>query len=219
MNNSLRKDIIEVFKNQFEANCSNMLLNAYAMLRNKSGINELTENNITVQLVGVMKKNPNRFSLQISVSREHYLDNEETYSGDIDADESPRIDIKYSTWNSEQEYEYFMEAKNLSEINWKRSDGTLVNALALIKRYVSKGIDNFVIGKYENGCLIGYVLKGSPDNIVQQLNKILSQSGRDQEGLTKVNSRTFPYSYYSSYPSSNQKILKHFMLNFCKDSN
>ena len=45
---------------------------------------------------------------------------DDTYPGLADADKSPRIDLKYSTWYSKTEHEYHMEAKNLIENNWKR---------------------------------------------------------------------------------------------------
>jgi hypothetical protein len=108
----LNQEIVSLFKSKFEENCICLLLDAFNSLRASGRVmtNE-SENNITAQIVGFMKKNPKRSDLKIHLERESYTDSEDIYDGIGDADKSPRIDIKYSVWNSNVEIEFYMEAK------------------------------------------------------------------------------------------------------------
>jgi len=150
-------------------------------------MSEYSENDITAQLVGIMKNNPQRREMQISINRESYLDSDGTFDGIEKADSSPRIDLKYTTWDSKDEYEYFMEAKNLAENNWLKNNHTLINAERLRRRYITTGIDNFKNGKYSDGCLLGYILEGNSNNIIEKINKSLEQENRITECLMRSN--------------------------------
>ncbi|MGF2410759.1 hypothetical protein [Ferruginibacter sp.] len=212
MNGKLNQDIINLFKTKFEGNCIYLLLDAYTSLLNSGHkVSEESENNITAQLVGFMKKSQLRLDLQIHLERESYLDSDETFDGLQDADKSPRIDIKYSVWNSNVEIEYYMEAKNLAENNWtKKSTGANVDAHKLRKRYIKTGIANFTSGRYPNGCLLGYVLEGKIPKVVELLNQLLVSDNRGREKL--VNSKNNNHHYTSNHVSSAIPVLKHFML-------
>ncbi len=214
MSNNLNNKIINVVKEQFEAKCILLLLNAYEILKKKNGVNEKNENSISAQLIGLMLKNPFRMKSQISITREAYLDNEDIYAGLVDANESARIDMKYITWNSEVEYEYHMEAKNLCEKDWIRdSDNIKVKSNSLIKRYIDVGINNFISGKYPSGLLLGYIVQGNPDRIVTQINKILKNTNRSKEKLVRDKNKNF-FVCYSFYPQSKNTKLTHFFLVF-----
>jgi hypothetical protein len=210
----LNQKIIYQFKEKFEDDCIQLMLEAYySLLASGRKVNEETENNITAQLVGFMKLNPLRSNLQINLERENYLDSDDIYDGIQDADTSLRIDIKYSTWHSTNEFEYFMEAKNLAENDWiKSSTGKKVEAYKLRKRYIDTGIDNFVNGGYPNGCLLGYILEGDNLRIVKQINQILKNAGRDIEILKKNRNYSFAYNFISKH-SKSSLTLKHFLLN------
>lgn len=214
MNGKLNQDIINLFKAKFEGNCIYLLLDAFTSLQNSNRkIGEQSENNITAQLVGFMKKSSLRADLQIHLERESYLDSDETYDGLQDADKSPRIDIKYSVWSSNVEVEYYMEAKNLAENNWtKSSTGAIVDAHKLRRRYIETGIDNFTSGRYPNGCLLGYVLEGKSHKIVELLNRILITEKRAKEILVNNKAHNVSYSYYSKHDGTSSPLLKHFML-------
>ncbi|HMT74851.1 MAG TPA: hypothetical protein PKA77_12345 [Chitinophagaceae bacterium] len=175
-------------------------------------MNEETENNITAQLVGLMKRNPKRSSLRIHLDRENYLDSDEIYAGLENADESPRIDIKYTTWNAKEEVEFFMEAKNLAENDWQKANGATVNAKALRKRYIETGIFNFTSGRYLNGCLIGYVLEGSVMKVANLINQELIQAKRPNETLNKQGSNDGNHYYISNHSGTSINTLKHFFL-------
>ncbi|MBL7737718.1 MAG: hypothetical protein JNK14_00740 [Chitinophagaceae bacterium] len=214
MNGKLNQDIINQFKLKFEGNCIYLLLDAYNSLRNSNRkVSEESENNITAQLIGFVMESQLRLDLQITLTRENYLDTDETYDGLKDADKSPRIDFKYSVWSSNAEFEYYMEAKNLAENNWtKNSTGAIVDAYKLRKRYIETGIDNFTSGRYPNGCLLGYVLEGKSHKIVELLNRILITEKRAKEILVNNKAHNVSYSYYSKHDGTSSPLLKHFML-------
>jgi hypothetical protein len=199
---------------QFEENCISLLVDSYNKVTNKSAFKELTENNITAQLIGLIKSNPLRTDLNISINREAYNDTDATYTGIAEADESPRIDMKYTVWNSNVEFEYFIEAKNVAENNWKKSTVTTpVNAKELQKRYISTGIQNFITGRYPHGCLVGYVTEGIPGNIVANINTLLTTESRVKENLTQRHGG-FVQHYISSHTGSSINELNHFFLEF-----
>lgn len=214
MNGKLNQDIINQFKVKFESNCIYLLLDAYTSLQDSNRkVSEESENNITAQLFGFMKKSQLRLDLQIHLARESYLDSDEIYDGLQDADKSPRIDIKYSSWNSNIETEYYMEAKNLAENNWtKNSTGAILDAHKLRKRYIETGIANFISGRYPNGCLLGYVLEGNTHKIVELLNKILIAENRAKEILVNSKIHNANYSYISKHKGTSRPLLNHFML-------
>ena len=215
MSGKLNQDIVSIFKSKFEDNCVGLLIDAYNSLK-KSGrnVNEESENNITAQIVGYMKKNPKRTDLQINLERENYLDGEDIYDGIENADKSSRIDIKFSVWNSNMEYEFYMEAKNLAENNWKKkSTNAVVNANKLQKRYIDTGIDNFTNGRYPNGCLLGYVLDGTTSKVVELINKLLISAKRKMEMLSWYNKYQVDYHYISEHKGTSVPTLKHFLLN------
>lgn len=220
MAGQLSNDIIELFKNKFEGNCISLLLEAYQSLLNSGRtMNEESENNITAQLVGFIKSNPKRNNFEISVERESYLDGEEIYDGTKDANESLRIDVKYTVWNSNSEYTYHIEAKNIAENNWRKvSNNTIIDANKLRKRYVSSGIENFITGKYPKGCLVGYVLEGHTPNIVNKVNLLLLSENRAKESLKNSTDHDIDDMFYiSNHERSSHLLLKHYFLNFVQN--
>ena len=59
---------------------------------------------------------------------------------------------------------------------------------ALIREYVTEGIDRFCANKYgrahSRGFMAGYVLAGSPNSVVSQINAFLEKHSRESEHLT-----------------------------------
>lgn len=211
----LDQNIIQLFKSKFEERCIVLLIESYKQIIPKNSFSEFSENNITVRLVGIMKTNPTRLDLQISITREAYVDENEIYEGLKDANEALRIDIKFVTWNFNIEYEYYIEAKNLSEKDWlKQNDNVKVNAYNQRKRYIETGIENFITNKYPNGCLVGYVVQGDPDKIVMKINELLTNNKRGQEVLTKQVWLNFEYCYKSIHKGRMREVLNHYMISF-----
>lgn len=212
---NLNINIAQAFKTRFEESCVELFLDSFYNLTDKQNLREQSENNVTARLVGQIKKNPLRSQLNISIDRESYLDTELTYEGSVDADESARIDLKWTVWNSDVEYEYFIEAKNICENDWKKSTvATPVSAKKLQERYISTGIQNFISGRYPCGCLVAYVMEGDCDRIVEKLNEILISSRRDAETIVKALHPTYHQFYSSHHKGTKSPRLQHYFLMF-----
>jgi hypothetical protein len=209
----LNKNIIETFKVTFQDNCLILLIDSYnSAINTGNNFEELDENSITAQLVGFMKKNSLSLDYKIDITREFYLDNDETYLGTKSADTSPRIDIRFMNWTTSDKFEYFIEAKNLYETNWQKvGNKSQVDSTKYAKRYIDTGIQNFIIGKYSCGCLVGYVLRGDPDKIADKINTILSSANRAKEILKKNKNLVINYFFISEHSSLK---LNHFFLKF-----
>jgi hypothetical protein len=202
---------------QFEDNCVQLLLESHKeLLKTGSNFKESDENAITVQLIGCMKKNPISADYKIDITREQYIDTDDVYSGMKDPDKSPRIDIRLMNWSGSEKVEYFFESKNLYENNFtKKGNKTPVDARFYQKRYINTGIQNFIDGKYPRGCLIGYILEGNPDGVVEKINILLKTDKRNGECLSKkIVYGTLQYCFVSIHNVENLDDLNHFFLNF-----
>ena len=178
-------------------------------------LREADENSITIQLIGYMNINPISVDYKIDITREQYLDSASVYSGAKSPDTSPRIDIRFMTWTSPGKFEYFFEAKNLYENDFtKQGNKTPTSSKYYQQRYIDTGMQNFIDGKYYQGCLVGYVLEGSPENIRDKINDLLKLAGRNAECLVqKTTIDSIQYCYESSHPGKRLSRLNHYLLN------
>lgn len=192
--------ISDLFKKKFESNCLKLLIHSYDKI-SRGHLNEKNENDITLHFVKIMRNEPLSTFYKIDITREYYLDDEES------ADESARIDIRFMNWSSAEKLEFFIEAKNLSADNWKKSNGVKIICVNQISRYVRTGIDNFILAKYSKGCLLGYIVNGTVANVITKLNEQLTSSKRVAEILSK--STTGKHFYESRHASL---TLSHVML-------
>lgn len=131
----------------------------------------------------------------------------------------PRIDISITSWLFEKNKptEYFFEAKNLCEKNWKKSDNTRVSAKYYLDRYISTGVENFRIKKYFNGILIGYILQGDKLNIINALNsRLLNNLNTIQEIKNSNFLSSCSDIYHSKHqtPATDSIEIKHIFLKF-----
>ena len=129
---------------------------------------------------------------------------------------APRIDFRLCGWSNNSKLTYFVEAKNLIEIDsYKSNRKSKIPANKLHIRYIETGIDNYLSGQYpSNGCLVGYILQGKAENIVSMLNTCLCNLSRKPEilqlkSLEQINFK--PY-YISSH--NNVSSIKHLMFDF-----
>lgn len=140
---------------------------------------EWDEENLTAHYVYHLKKTPTYKSNNADIVREYVLDSDEIVSGIIKAKKAPKIDIRvllFSSWSQTSKFKYYVEAKNLSQNNWTKENGASVNATYYKKRYIETGINNFISHRYPKGCLLGYIVEGDPNSIVNDINLELSES-------------------------------------------
>lgn len=105
---------------------------------------------------------------------------------------APTIDFCFKDWSTDNSY-FGAEAKNLYENKTKK-----------IERYVSTGIQNYVIGKYgsqsSESSMIGYVLSGTVPTIVTQLRTEIAKE-------PPVDNLTRTTSIYPQYKSKHLRTL------------
>lgn len=198
----LNYEVRSAFIASFENRCFSLVVAAYQQsISEKSVSYDWEENDITAQLHEYIEDNSFRLRWSITSNVEHHIlkTTEKKVKGF--SAKSPRIDLRFATIRSKQEYIYFFESKNLKE-----SDSSLK------RRYITTGIDNYISGKYRNGCLIGYLLAGNLDNTIAGINSMLKKDNRSSEFLLKQTFRLHDQYYESNHTALG--ILKHLIFDF-----
>jgi hypothetical protein len=198
---ALNTTIYDKFRNAFEQKCFRLIIEAYKTSLGEKVIQlDWNENDISSELHRHIKANQLRLKWKVSTNVEANIPKDILKVKGF-ADKFPRIDFRLTSFISTYEYEYFFEAKKLRQ-----------NDSALKRRYIDTGIDSFVTKKYENGCLIAYLLEGKTDETVKGINSLLGKDRRQTEILSFTSNKLFN-SYYESY-HSDIRILKHLILDF-----
>ena len=192
---SLNPQHIHIAKSGFERKCIFVFIDAYhSLILENTLSSSWKENKITKELVKYFKNSSYFSKWGLDIVREYYLDE---YYEETDPDKTPRIDIKITNNQIQKKFDYFIEAKNLCETDWKKETGTKVSAKNLQQRYIDTGISHFVSGYYpSNGCLCGYILQGNTDNIIHKINEILEKKSLNCLELTNpINNHRLIYNY------------------------
>ncbi|MEA3446373.1 MAG: hypothetical protein U9R19_16780 [Bacteroidota bacterium] len=190
------------FRNAFKHRCLKLFVAAYKKaMYDKSISLDWDENDITAQLHEYIDSNQSRLNWSIISNVEHHLPKKSIEKEKGFAAKYPRIDLRFATIKSNIEYQYFFEAKNLKE-----------KSSALKRRYIDTGIDNFNSKKYENGCLIGYLLKGDVELTINGINSLLMKDNREKETLIKAECKYHDKHYESLH--LNKECLDHYIFDF-----
>lgn len=220
----LNKDIISDFENSFRTNCLILIGEAYKWLKDTKNITvDWDEETISANIFTHIYENEKAIAWNINVSDECRLYHQAILNNKIRARSAFRIDLKLSTnWiKATKRVCYFVEAKNLIENNCtKQGRKSKLSAKKIQERYISTGIDHFILGDYPaNGCMIGYIIEGTTTRIVENINEILFQKTRSNETLKKKE-LDIPYledAYISVHLNDN--VLHHYFLQFSKPQN
>jgi len=198
----LYKDIGNSFRVSFENKCFQLITESYVSAMETKVIKlNWDENDITSELHQHINNNPLRLEWNIHSNVEKHLPKEDIKKEKGFAAKLPRIDLSFAVINSKLEYVYHMEAKNLKE-----------KSSALKRRYINTGINNFLSGKYDNGCLLGYIVEGKLHKSVYGINKLLKKDKREPEFLEKEKNHPHKDYYESKHP--NDFLIKHIMFDF-----
>lgn len=205
-NGELNLSIIGDFRQAFEMKCIHILIDGYReMYKQKSYDSSWEEERITAELIKYIKATPRVHEWRIHVVPEPRIYSDEVYNNTITPKEAPRIDMQFLNWSSFDELIYHIEAKNLAECDWQKVDGSTVNASYLTNRYIDTGIGNFINDRYKQGCIAGYVLQGSIQNVISRINKCIKDTKkRPREKISIVK----PINNYSFCCTSNHKKQK-----------
>lgn len=197
----LNTTVYEKFKNAFEQKCFQLIIRAYQTSLTEKVIQlDWNENDISSEIHKHIQENPLRKKWRVSTHVEAVIPKDIVKVKGF-ADKFPRIDFRMTTFSKSEEYEYFFEAKNL-----KNNDSKLK------RRYIDTGINSFVSRKYKNGSLIGYLLEGKVDEIINGINSLLIKDRRNTE-ILYIKSNKILRTYYESN-HSDIGILKHLIFDF-----
>ena len=213
----LDASIVNSFKQGFEWKCINLLIDAYTYVNSSDSINiDCEEEYISAVLFDYIDNCQQAINWKIDITPEYRLYKNDVLKKMKSAKTAPRIDFRLCGWSNNSKLTYFVEAKNLIEIDsYKSNRKSKIPANKLHIRYIEAGIDNYLSGQYpSNGCLVGYILQGKTENIVSMLNTCLCNLSRKPEilqlqSLEQINFK--PY-YISSH--NNVSSIKHLMFDF-----
>jgi len=200
---ALNKDIVFAFRKSFEDNCYQLLIDAYnKVISDKIDVSTFMENDISAILNNNIELNSKSIEWRIDSKTEYYIFKDDQLIEKGFADKQSRIDFVFSVFTSNKKYKYFIEAKNLKE---KYDSG-------LKKRYIDTGINNFILEKYKNGSLVGYLVKGDLTRTIIGINKLLKKDDRNLEYLVEKKLQKHNYYYESEHKEIG--ILKHLIFDF-----
>lgn len=211
---SFSKSIIDSFQKGFVYECYEILVAGHLKLLELPNFSvDWQETDITSQFVICMRnlRITNRY--RIDLVTEFQLNTEINHSGD--AKKNSRIDIRMMNWSEKEKKAFYIEAKNLCDINWKKSSGTRVNCEKLAEEYINEGVKRFVSEKYPYGCMVGYILKGDPDSTVKKINQYVEADSFVGKLTSKHTLFDHPY-FYDSENIAEQKsmVIKHLFFPF-----
>lgn len=218
---ALSKNILEKTKKaipSIEKVSIELLIESYNLaLKDKKYELDWIEDQFTNYLINFMKKSHLNVKYPLDITPQYPLIQDELPINENNPKTLPIIDIRIFNWNSPLYKEYFFEAKNLCENNWKKKTGTTVSSKYYLDRYVFTGIENFRIGRYYNGAIIGYVLQGNIVNIITKLNSRLLT---DTNTIQEISNLVFIFDYNDIYnskhitPFGKEIEIKHLFLKF-----
>jgi hypothetical protein len=205
---ALNITINEKFKKAFEQKCFSLIVEAYQkLISEKIDVSLFMENDISAILNKNIELNIKSIDWQIFSKTENYIQKDNQVLEKGFADKLSRIDFVFSVFNSTNKYEYFIEAKNLKE---KDS--------ALKRRYINTGIDNFTTKKYENGSLVGYLLKGNLNKTIQGINSLLIKKDKRNSEIL-ISKKNDSHKDYFESEHIEIGVLKHLIFDFTNMSN
>lgn len=211
----LDKVVIEQVKKAFYANCIELLRQACEHLFQEKTITiDSQEGTISAYILIDIKESETAKAHNISLNSESQL-YDRKFLQIHTVQQSPRIDLKFSTWGKNDEFSFYVEAKILVEHNAKKTKGSL-NAKRLQRRYIKTGIDNYVNGKYpQKGCMLGYVLEGCPRNIIDGINGMLTLDDRKGENIVLKSGEEKIWLEAQSTHKNGELLLAHYFAKFC----
>ncbi|MCX2483521.1 hypothetical protein [Pedobacter sp. MR2016-24] len=192
----------------FQDTCNVCLVKAYdIMLTSKVAKPTWEEDTFTANFAFIIESIFEEEELPYSVFYQQHQITEAILKGTERPQKAKKMDIVFATF-SRPKLSYGIEAKIIAE-----SDLGKRNANYLCKEYIISGVDRFVNGTYNmDGCMIGYVVSGVPDNIIVKINHVLTSLDRGEE---KVGNKHDIHGHVSCYVSNHAGFsLQHMLFLF-----
>lgn len=187
---TISSNIKQAFVQSFQKNCITLVCHAHDVLYACHAITQdMDEETISTCMASVIDNSQLAIDSMIHVCTEHRLAGDGYIQNPTSSKSLQRIDFRYEmdVWekNNSTRLRFYMEAKNLFQVDFKKSSNNRVtHAKAYFKRYVETGIDHIITGYYpSNTLLLGYVLVGDINHVVDGINSELSSQNRSAEYL------------------------------------
>lgn len=209
--------IVNSFKQGFEWRCINLLIDAYTYVNSNNNINiDCEEEYISAVLFDYIDDCQLAINWKIDITPEYRLYKDNVLKKAKSAKTAPRIDFRLCGWSNNFKLTYFVEAKNLIEIDsYKSNRKSKIPANKLHIRYIETGVDNYLSGRYpSDGCLVGYILQGKTENIVSMINTCLCNLNRKSEILQLQSLEQINFEPYYISSHNNFSSIKHLMFDF-----
>lgn len=194
---------------KYQDECIQMFLDAFDLAFVAATFDrELQEEEITARLFGYLDNLKTKD--QWVVNPEVPIFDFSITSGVISPKRAKRPDLKfekYLSWHGTKPFEYRIEAKNLSESDWVKSDNKKISSSRQQARYMTTGIDNFKYERYPYGCLAAYVVQGNIQGITQSLNARIQKANRTSEQLYHYNGQGPSQQFQSTHITTSQKQI------------
>lgn len=212
---SLDIGIVAPIKNRFEQQCICLLEWACKKLKSEKIVDgDWGEENISANIYAYINQSQDAIAADIFVESEHSFYSLDILNNKKMAKSASRIDLVFQhNWEGKRIC-YYVEAKNVIEYNYtKAKNKRQTKSSKVLKRYVETGMDHYLSAYYPMGCLLGYVLNGTIEGVIDGINSILVNDGRNSEVLQYI-SGVEPWKNYQSYHSGLPSPISHFFFNF-----
>lgn len=177
------------------------------------------EDNLTVHLIEKIEQTDFLKSYRIEINPQRPIYNKShIYEGESPK-KAPVVDFKMSKWFGGDLKHFYAEAKNLSASDWQKKDGSKVNASKYRARYIETGIENFLSGRYPEGCLLGYVVNGASEKVIERINRLIESRGLTPRvgPICKSYDHQFSILFHSKHIiGEDVSSIKHLMMQFYK---
>lgn len=206
--NTLDNDIVLLLYQNVKSDCIELIENGYNnyLLDTGKTFTE-DETSITAGLYDHIDKIITEFDLPFTIVPEFHQYTNEIKKGKVNPNKAKRFDLYFMHFQTRPRIKLGVEAKLLTETNTATKSAT-----TLVNEYVENaGMGKFINRIYEDdGFMLGYILNGSADKIVSNLNLKITTTYSAKEQLLK-----FKKHYISNYSvEGSAKELYHIFLNF-----
>ena len=210
--NEARESIAHELRPDLEKSAHNLIVEGFRLWESKR-FNRFGdhEGHFNIRMVCCMQHIQRKRDLPFRICDEVKTRDEDVLEGKANPAQSPQIDIKIISWTRASDEAFLtVECKRLKR---KR----------LPRCYVIEGIERFVQGRYgaktRIGAMIGYVLEGTPEEMVGLINVYANNIFGPEHVLKLTDSVEWLESVYSSQhhreSAPSPIILTHFF--FCSD--
>lgn len=205
---TLDNDIVHLLYQNVKHDCIELIENGYKnYLTDTEKVFSEDETIITAGICDHIDKIIYEVDLPFTIVPESHQHTTAIRKGKVNPNKARRFDLLFTHFQYKPRLKFGVEAKLLAETNTPSK-----NATTLIKEYVEDaGMGKFINKIYEeDGFMLGYILNGEADKIVNRINLKITTTYSANEHLSKHKGH-----YLSTYTlEGKQKELHHIFLNF-----